>query len=390
MTPRKTAKTAEPPAGAAQLEIGVPKVSLRSTKQELLEAYQEVLSRQQEDEPTPRKKAEAEVKRREEIVASARATTVSGIVDSIGRLKLDVSTVLNDLSQKLMAQTERLEEIENAIAAETSRLSRLHDIDIAADTLEDLLRRHNEAETDFTLRIDQRRAEVEEALTTAKAEFEEWVAATREQLEEEMATTREAWERERQLHEQDMKERNERLKREREREAEEYAYGLKLNRQRADNEHAARLAAQEKELAAAREAHQREYADREASLERREAELADLRAQVESFPKQLDKAVTEARAFVKKEAEKEAKTAWDLREREILGEREVARLRIESLEAKVKEQAARVTELNRALDAASTKVQEIAVKAIEGAEGRKALSAVNEIALEQAKRPRDS
>jgi len=338
----------------------------------------------------PRKKAEVEAKRRDEIVEAASATTVPSIVESIGKLKLEMSDVLNELSEKLIGQAERFREMEKAIAAESERLSRLHDIDIAADTLAELIQRHTEAETEFNQRTEQKRTEVEEALTRARAEFEEWVTASREELEAEMATEREAWEREQALHDQEVKERSERTKREREREAEEYAYQLKLKRQRVDDEHAARLAAQEKELAATREAQEREFAEREATLAEQEEELSDLRAQVEAFPKQLDKAVAEARLAAKKEAEREAKIVSDLREKEILVESEVARLTIESLSAKVKEQAARIDELNHILAAASAKVQEIAVKAIEGAEGRKALAAVNEIALEQAKRPRDS
>ncbi|MCU0610303.1 MAG: hypothetical protein MUE60_00765, partial [Candidatus Eisenbacteria bacterium] len=212
MAPRKTTKAAEPPEGIGQLEISVPKVSLKSSKQELLDAYQDVVTRQQDDSGTPRNKAEAEARRREDIVQSARTTTVTAIVESIGKLKLDVSNVLNGLSEKLIGQAERFKELEDAISTESARLSRLHDIEIAADTLAVLLQRHAEAETEFAQRIELKRKEVEEALGRSKAEFEEWVAATREQVEAETSSTREAWEREQALHEQEVRERNERLK----------------------------------------------------------------------------------------------------------------------------------------------------------------------------------
>jgi phage terminase large subunit-like protein len=52
--------------------------------------------------------------------------------------------------------------------------------------------------------------------------------------------------------------------------------------------------------------------------------------------------------------------------------------------------AASLQALSQQLAEATGKVQDIAVKAIEGAAGRRALDAANEIALEQAKQNRPS
>lgn len=48
-------------------------------------------------------------------------------------------------------------------------------------------------------------------------------------------------------------------------------------------------------------------------------------------------------------------------------------------------QAAQIAALEKQLDSAKQQVQEIAVRAIDGASGAKALSHINQIAMEQAK-----
>ena len=57
------------------------------------------------------------------------------------------------------------------------------------------------------------------------------------------------------------------------------------------------------------------------------------------------------------------------------------------METTVKQQEEKLQRLNQDLTAANEKVQNIAVKAIEGASGARTLFAVSEIALEQAKKP---
>lgn len=380
-----------PPEQLGLLDDSVPRVTLKSTKQEILDAYSRLIEKQEEkqtDEPKP--KIEAEKKRREKTVESAKTITVQGIIDSIGKLKLEIGNEFNDLSEKLVTEVERLSGVQEAITIESDRLSELHDIEIAADTLSILLQRHAEAETDFDNRLEEKRREVQETVAKAHTELENWVVETKEAFDEEMEGRRSEWQREQALHDSQIKERNERVKKDRERDQEEYEYLLKLNRKRDEDTYQAKKDDLDKQLTLLKQTQEQEFAEREKAVADQENELNDLRSQVESFPKQMDKAAAEARFAAKKEAEKEAKTWHDLREKEVAGERELANLKIQTLTAQVKELEARITGLNVQIEASTTKVQDIAVKAIEGAEGRKALAALNEIALQQAKRPRET
>jgi colicin import membrane protein len=66
-------------------------------------------------------------------------------------------------------------------------------------------------------------------------------------------------------------------------------------------------------------------------------------------------------------------------------ERRLAELQVKSLQEDLKRQAAHVAILQKQADDAKQQVQEIAVRAIEGASGARALAHVNQIAMEQAK-----
>jgi colicin import membrane protein len=66
-------------------------------------------------------------------------------------------------------------------------------------------------------------------------------------------------------------------------------------------------------------------------------------------------------------------------------EKRFGELRVKTLEENVTHQQAQIAALEKQLADAKQQVQDIAVKAIEGASGARALSHINQIAMEQAK-----
>ncbi len=66
-------------------------------------------------------------------------------------------------------------------------------------------------------------------------------------------------------------------------------------------------------------------------------------------------------------------------------EKRLAELKVGTLEDAVARQQAQIAAIEKQLAEAKQQVQDIAVKAIEGASGAKALSHINQIAMEQAK-----
>ena len=72
------------------------------------------------------------------------AYTVENIVKGLTNLKLDLGKTLTDLSDKLIAETNKLSEIQQAIATETKNLEEIYDIKVAAETMATFIQTNEE------------------------------------------------------------------------------------------------------------------------------------------------------------------------------------------------------------------------------------------------------
>jgi hypothetical protein len=116
---------------------------------------------------------------------------------------------------------------------------------------------------------------------------------------------------------------------------------------------------------------------RETALKEQEQELARLRQEAQEFPETLKTESDKAAVLASKAAEQRFEQEIMLLKKEADTEKRLASLQVKTLEDTIGRQAGQIEE----------QVQDIAVKAIEGASGTRALSHINQIAMEQAKRP---
>ena len=124
---------------------------------------------------------------------------------------------------------------------------------------------------------------------------------------------------------------------------------------------------------------------RDEALTEREMELAELEDKVAGFEAEMDKAVATAKEQGRNIAKKKARNEAALAEKERKGQLDAGNLRIQELETQIAQNEARLTALNKELAMTRRQAQELAVKAIEGAATEQSLSAIREIAMEQAK-----
>lgn len=110
---------------------------------------------------------------------------------------------------------------------------------------------------------------------------------------------------------------------------------------------------------------QKSLEERQEALEKEEIDLRDLRKRVELFPKELEKSVQDAVDIARAEEQGKARVARDLLEKQVDGERAIAKLKIENLEKTVKEQADEVRALKSQLEQATRQVKDIAVSVID-------------------------
>ena len=158
------------------------------------------------------------------------------------------------MGEELTAEAAKLTEIRQAITIENKKLEELHDIDLAANTLEQLIQEH----------------------VSRNAAFETEMAETESRFEEEMAAKKADWKREQDAYVAAQKEAEARLKKDRDREKEEYEYTLALARRKEKDQYEAQKAALQKALKEERQAQEQELAAREAMVATQEEELARL------------------------------------------------------------------------------------------------------------------
>ena len=345
-------------------------LAMKQTKAEMIRAYDELLKKlnAKAESGLSEKKLEQKKKAEKEVVVKASTCTVESIVKDLADLHLNVGKALSEVSEELVGETNKLKEIQQAIEIEKANLEELHDIHLTADTLSARVQEHEE----------KRQA------------FEAEMKDQEEKFGLEMEQKRTEWKKEQDEHEQAIKERNAELKKLRQREEEEYKYNLNHQRKKEKDVYEEEKKSLMANLEEMRINQEKEFEEREVVITDKEKQFAEMAKKVELFPAELSKAVKEAETAVYKKTSEDAKIQAQLVAKEVDTERRVAELKIKILESTAKEHKEKLQQTMEQLADANENVQNIAVKAIEGASGAKTLSAVSEIALEQAKKPEAS
>jgi hypothetical protein len=321
-----------------------PEITVKSTKNEILEAYNALLKRIKEQKPVDRQ-AEKEKVEKKEIVETAAQNSVEKIVKGLADIKLAITKSLDEMEQQLIGEFKKLNGIRQAIDIEKKNLEEVHEIRLNADSLAALLLAQKEKKQAFETEIEQRKSDFDAEMTQKKL----------------------LWKKEQEDYERLKKEREEEVKKARQREEEEYTYNLKLQRKKDQDAYAASKATLEKELEEKRLTLEKTWSEREAALAAREKELADLKARVDLFPKELEKTVKDTEKSVTEKLQFIYKHQAEMLATETEGEKKLYQQLIASLETKIKEQEEQIRQLTQKTNEAGLQVQSIAIKAIEGA-----------------------
>jgi hypothetical protein len=175
----------------------IKRLSDKSTKQELLEAYQALVKQLEEKraaELNPEKRIEE--KKAQEAVKAAAAVLPEGIDREIGSLKSEITKMLAEVSEKLATEAARFRSLQTAVESKERELQGLYGIDKAAASLAALI----------------------EAQNQKRREFEADMARQRGDFTREVNETGEEWEKEKKAHEAELRERDAADKKARDRE----------------------------------------------------------------------------------------------------------------------------------------------------------------------------
>ncbi|RPJ64655.1 MAG: hypothetical protein EHM23_00095, partial [Acidobacteria bacterium] len=331
----------------------VKKTTKTAVKKEMLDAYSDLLPETQEEaeaELKPERKAEQKAAAR--AVAVADSISAEGVLGQISAVRTEIAKMLAQLADRLEQEVGRYQAVRRAIEEKEKDLQEVYEIERAAGSLAAFI----------------------EAQNVKKQEYEAALEARKEQALNEVQSAREQWEKDKLQWETDLKERQDAENRKRERDKEEYEYRFKREKQQMQDQLQDERAKMERDLAAKRIELEQGLAEREKAVGERELQMDQLRTRVESFPAEMEKAVSQAVSESSARLEAQAKNREELLAKEFEGERKVLTTRIQSLEKAVKEQAEQVDRLSQQMDKAYQQVQDIAVKAIEGSSNSKSFA----------------
>lgn len=325
----------------------------RRPKAEVQQEFDKIQEQVESERQLKDVKAEEVGRLREaEVRQIASGITVENITQRIPALGIEVSRALSDISEKLTQEVKLLVTVQEAVAVEQKELERLHKIDIAATALDQMVQGYDRE---------------------------------KQRLESEIAAQRESWTQESARNERERKEQEEAFKKQRQREIEDYEYKKVLERKKAQDKYDEEIRLAEKSNQERQEALVKGWQQREGSLKEREEELARLRKEVQEFPARLQAETQAATSQAQREIEAKVEQQILLLKKDAETDKRLSALQVKTLEEVIARQAAQITTLEQQLIQAKQQVQDIAVKAIEGASGAKALSHINQIAMEQAK-----
>jgi hypothetical protein len=337
-------------------------ISLKNTKNEILDAYHEALEQLKESKKT-NKLQERREQEKQEVVTSASDNTPQGIIKNLANLKLTIVNALEELANQLLVEHKKLSTLQQAIQFQTKELEEIHEIKVNIDTLTALI----------------------EAQKQKKETFDQDMTEQLNAFELEMKGKRAAWKKEQEDADSLRKEQEAQQKKLRQREEEEYNYKRNLERQKEQDQYELKKQTLEKELIDKKTALEKQFAEREASIAAKENEFEQLKKQSEAFPVQLQKAIAETEKTITERLQFKYDYEAKLGQKEVEGERKLHQQTISALEIKIVQQDKLIKELTDKANFSGNQVQEIALKAIDGASRQRFYSPYPEKSTETSK-----
>jgi hypothetical protein len=347
-------------------------LSMKNTKQELLDAYHEMLKQLHEREGAQLKPDQKlKEKKEERILKAVAGISADGVIQETNKLKQEIGGMLNKLTDRLAAEVNKFDQVQLAIEIKERELKEIYEIEKAAATLAALIESQRQEKLDFEEEMAHRQASLIQEIEAAKLQ----------------------WQKEKTDHQADIKEQQEQEAKDRKRQKEEYQYAFEREQQLARDKfeyEKAKLQVEkqtlENQMKVLKEQTEKELSEREKQINSREKEFESLQAQVAEFPQKLEAAVAKAVEENIERIEFETKYQKDLLQKEFEGQRNVLTARIQSLEKTLKEQNEQIAKLSTQQDAAYQKIQDVAVKAIEGASKASSFSDLQHVLAEQVKK----
>jgi len=333
-----------------------------STKNEILEAYNELL-KQVEEKKSGQPKDIKETEEREKLIKGALSTSKDGIINQIANLKISLIKELEKIEESLVGESKKLSQVQEAIKLQEQRLSDLYGVNTTADSVSVML-----------------------ALQKEKKEvFEQEMEQKRQQLDDDITETKLKWQKEKIALEQQLKEEKEQIQKQRKREEEEYVYNLTLNRKKDTDLYNQKKHDLENELTTRKAVFEQEIKSRELAVIAAESELKELREKAASTPKIIDQAVNDAIVANTEKLTTTYKFETQLKARESESEIKLRDQEIVNFKTKIKDIEVQLAQLASKAEQADKSAKDIAIRAIDSSSNYKIIDRIRDTKEEVGK-----
>ncbi len=350
------------------------KPSLRNTKTEILNAYNDLLKQldklKQAKTTTIRSASQSQRQTDALVKYDTKSTTsmlhnamVEAIIKNLHQMKSQFSDAASVLQQELSVEAVNLQALNNEVSQYIEQLKSLHQIEFNENSLATLIQKYE---------------------TTAELQQQE-LTEQKQALSDELSKQQEQWQKQQQSHTHMVKEQEKELKKQRKREAQEYKYELEQHHSQDQDKFKQQQKAYADELKTIEEEQQQQWQQQEAVLAKREQQAQELKDKAQGLDKELALAIKKAEEEGTGIAKRQIKNQVNLLQKEHEGKQRVFELKIASLEQTIAKQSHQIQELSKQLNTALKQAQDLAVKALEGNANASSLEAMKQIALEQAK-----
>ncbi len=314
----------------------------KESKAKILQNFQLILAENKKIESkVETKEQEAEKAKNKQLLEVASTYTVDSIVKGLADLQLDFGSVINGLSERLSAESSKLDELKRGIEIETAQLQQLQQIRVVADALYILTQEHQEKIT----------------------ALEQSAASQREVIEKDTIQKRKVWEKEQQEFDTTVQETTALIIKEREQETADYLYELERTRKVETDEYEETKRKLERELQQSTREKEKNWVEREQVLSDNQAEFEKNQTKAAGFEEELKQANTKAKEEAIQEVSREAKVKADLVDKEWEGTKQGYELKVQSLQQTIGRQTEQIAEISAQLQATMKQAQDLAMKA---------------------------
>ncbi|MFZ5518712.1 MAG: hypothetical protein ACOY90_18930 [Candidatus Zhuqueibacterota bacterium] len=316
-----------------------------SSEDEILDEFQKI-RKQMKSNPklSTDEQIAAAQKESQAILEVSTSYTAEHIVKSLANLQLDFNRTIDDISRKMLDESDKLETCRKAIAIQQNNLRDLNNIKSALGAL-NLLKQNHRLE-----------------LETLEAEWKQQMS----QLQVEIAATRLKWKNEQKEFETAVKEQKQLQAKDRKKKEADYQYEIDRKRKLELDALLMKKQALEKSLLEKEQEYAEDWLKREARLDQQRAAVEELKSKVAAFPNEIEQAVNSARANLIEELQVDARIKAELFEKDVEAKNKLFLVQIQSLEENIQHQRKQIEDLSRQLQAVLKENQSMANTTVEG------------------------